>query len=221
VREVLCGFVLVMLTRFAQAQAASPFAPDAPSPASTVKLDAPAMVNGRPYTRPTAKIQFDDYLRDSYGWPAAARTTVGALYGEGMDSPSVWGQDGQGFGQRMGWGGASTIISGNVRYGMETVFHEDMRYIPCYGCSVKKKFGNALLAEVTARHDTDGHRFFTLTPLFSDMSGPIMVNTFVVPGKGPINGVIGSRVRISIRIGAHLYTEFIEDKYHRAPKLPQ
>jgi hypothetical protein len=225
VPRTLTMFLAVVLMAFctaAQAQSTSPF-PDAPSAAAAAnpaKMDKPAIVNGRPYVRPTAKDQFEDYLRDSYGIPAIVRTTVGAVYGQGIDSPSVWGQDWRGFGQRMGWGTASTIVNGNVRYGMETAFHEDMRYIPCHGCSAKKKIENALLAEVTARHDSDGHRFFTLTPLFSDMTGPILVNSFAVPGKGPINGVIGSRVRITTRIGGHLYREFVMERKHHDPKLP-
>jgi len=227
-RTVLCGMALLVTVHelFAQSKSISPF-PDAPSASTSAnnavpakKMIAPAMVNGRPYVRPTAKEQFNDYLKDTYGLPGFVRTLVGASYGQGIDAPSVWGQNWVGFGQRFGWGEASTIINGNVRYGMETVFHEDMRYIPCHGCSKTKKLENALLAEVTARHDDDGHRFFTLTPLFSDMTGPIMVNSFAVPGKGPINGVIGSRVRISIRIGQHLFNEFVQEKKHHDPKAP-
>jgi len=183
------------------------------------RVTALTQINGRPYQRPTHKDQFYDYLRDSYGWPAFARSTARALYAEARDGPSGWGQDFPGFSQRFGSNVAITAIDGNVRYGMETLFHEDMRYIPCHGCSVKRKIGNALLAEVTARHDSDGHSFFTLTPAIADFSGPIIANTFWYPNHDPFGGVVGTRTVAAARVGGHLFTEFIWERRHHDPKL--
>ncbi len=176
-------------------------------------------INGRPYQRPTHRDQFDDYLRDSYGWPAFARSTARALYSEARGGPKGWGQDFPGFSQRFGSNVAITAIDGNVRYGMETLFHEDMRYIPCHGCSVKRKIRNALLAEVTARHDSNGRRFFTLTPAIADFSGPIIANAFWYPNHDPFNGVIGTRTVAAARVGGHLFTEFVWERRHHDPKL--
>jgi len=177
-------------------------------------------INGRPYVQPTHKEQFKDYLRDSYGLPAFARSTVRTLYNQAQDGPSGWGQDFPGFMQRFGSNVAITAIDGNVRYGMETIFHEDMRYIPCHGCSIHRKVENALLAEVTARHDTNGHRFFTITPTLSDMSGPMIANSVWIPGHTTINGFYGSRLIFAYRIGGHLFTEFVLERRHHDPKLP-
>jgi hypothetical protein len=135
--------------------------PDAPVPVQQqITAHRSVVINTRPYQRPTHMEQFRDYVQDSYGLPAVANTTVRALFAEGTDKPKGWGQDWPGFGQRFGSAAAVTAINGNVRYGMETVFREDMRYIPCHGCTKKKKVENALLAEITARHDDNGHRFF-------------------------------------------------------------
>jgi hypothetical protein len=223
-RGVLCLAVLAAMgLPQTQAQTRIPIAPPnetAPQVKSPVPKDQPAIINGRPYVKPTAKEQFKDYLRDSYGWPALARTSVRAVYAQGMGKPAGWGQDWPGFGQRFGTSAATTAIDGNVRYGMETLFHEDMRYIPCHGCSKKRKLENALMAEFTARHDSDGHRFFTLTPVVTDMSGPIIANTFWVPDHGPVDGVVGSRLIFATRIGGHLFTEFVLERRHHDPKLP-
>jgi hypothetical protein len=182
-------------------------------------VNTPVMINGRPYVRPTPKEQFIDYLKQSYGWPALAGTAARSAYAQARGKPEAWGQDWPGFGQRFGSAGAVTAIDGNVRYGMEMLFHEDMRYIPCHGCSPKRKIENALLAEITARHDSDGHRFFTLTPTITDMSGPIIANAFWVPGKTAINGFVGSRLIFATRIGGHLFTEFVLEKRHKDPPL--
>jgi hypothetical protein len=183
------------------------------------RIAALGKINGRPYDQPSHKDQFFDYLRDSYGLPALARTSVRSAYSQARDAPKGWGQDWDGFGQRFGSNLAITAINGNVRFAMETVFKEDMRYLPCHGCSVKKKLLNALLSEVTARHDVDGHRFFTLTPAIADFSGPIIANAVWYPNHDPFGGVVGTRTVAATRVGQHLFTEFVWERRHHDPKL--
>jgi hypothetical protein len=151
--------------------------------------------------------------------PAFARSTVRTLYSEARGTPSGWGQDFPGLAQRFGSNVAITAIDGNVRFAMETVFQEDMRYLPCHGCSVKRKILNALLSEVTARHDVDGHRFFTLTPAIADFSGPILANYLWYPNHDPFGGVVGTRTVAATRVGQHLFTEFVLERRHHDPKL--
>jgi hypothetical protein len=190
-----------------------PGAPDKPKDQRTI-------VNGRPYQRPTPKEQFDYYMKDTYGLPALARTSVRVAIAQGRDKPEQWGQDWPGFGQRFGSSSAVTVIDGNVRYALGTLLKEDLRYIPCHGCSKKRKIENALLAEITARHDSDGHRFFTLTPTITDMAGPLVANSIWVPGHTTIDGFVGSRLIFATRIGSHLFTEFVWERRHHDPKLP-
>ena len=177
-------------------------------------------INGRLYVRPTPKEQFDDYLRDTYELPALARTSARAAYAQGVGKPAEWGQDWSGFGQRFASAAATTAIDGNVRYGMEMLLKEDLRYIPCHGCSIHRKLENALLAEITARHDSNGHRFFTLTPTVTDMTGPIIANAFWVPDHTAIDGFVGSRLIFATRIGGHLFSEFVLERRHHDMKLP-
>jgi hypothetical protein len=178
-----------------------------------------ATINGRPYEPPTQKVQFRDYLRDSYGPPAFVRSTVRALYNQAQDGPSGWGQDFPGFMQRFGSNVAITAIDGNVRYGMEELFHEDLRYIPCHGCSIKRKLENALLSEVTARHNNDGRRFFTLTPAIADFSGPIIAHASWYPDFDPFGGVVATRTVAATRVGQHLFTEFVLERRHHDRKI--
>jgi len=203
--------------------------PDAPVPnltlqpatvINTLTVTKPVIINGRPYTRPTNKEQFIGYLKDSYGLYALAGAGVRSGYGQLRGKPDGWGQDWPGYGQRFGSAMAVSAINGNVRYALETVFHEDMRYIPCHGCRVKKKIANALLAEITARHDSDGHRFFTLTPVIADFSGPLVAHTFWFPApSGPLDGLVATRLVVVTRIGGHLLQEFVLERRHKDPKL--
>src|SRR5271154_995113 len=203
--------------------------PDAPTPTAVTQLvsrnevvavRSPVMINGRPYVRPTNKQQFIAYLKDSYGLPAFAGAGFRSVYGQLRGMPDEWGQDWTGYGQRFGSSLAVSAINGNVRYALETIFHEDMRYIPCHGCRTKRKIENALLAEITARHDTDGHRFFTLTPTIADFSGPIIAHSIWYPDSpNPMDGVVAARLVFATRIGGHLFREFVLERRHKDPPL--
>ncbi len=92
---------------------------------------------GRPYDQPSAGDTFRDYLRDSYGLPALARTTVRALYSQGAASRTGWGTDFPASRSALRPSAGITAINGNVRYGMEVLFHEDLRYLACHGCGVQ------------------------------------------------------------------------------------
>jgi len=188
--------------------------------AEALRISKLAIVNGRPYDQPSTKDTLIDYAKDSYLLPALAGSTVRALYSEAQDKPTGWGTDFPGFMQRFGSAYAVTAINGNVRLAMELTFHEDLRYIPCHGCRVKAKIENALLAEVTARHDVDGHRFFTLTPTIADFSGPIIAHSYWYPnGFNPMDGVVSTRLVFAVRIGQHLFREFVLERRHHDPPI--
>lgn len=231
-RRALClGVLAALLSVNAVLRAELPDAPTPQSSSDGVPAQAalkartgPAaasshvvMVNHRPYVPPTQHDLIRAYIRDTYGLSGWANTSVRALYSQGRGKPEGWGQDWPGFGQRFGSSAAVTTINGTVRLGMEELFHEDLRYIPCHGCTAKHKIENALLSEITARHESDGHRVFSLTPTISDFSGPIIVHTAWYPGASatPIDGVISARLVFATRIGTHLAREFILERRHK------
>jgi hypothetical protein len=188
--------------------------------AEALRISKLAIINGKPYDQPSTKDTLIDYANDTYLLPALARTAARALYGEALDKPVGWGQDLPGFMQRFGSAYAITAINGNVRLAMELTFHEDLRYLPCHGCSVKRKISNALLAEVTARHDVDGHRFFTITPVIADFSGPIIAHSYWYPkGFDPFGGVVATRLVVATRVGQHLLQEFVLERRHHDPHV--
>jgi hypothetical protein len=190
--------------------------------AEALRISKLAIINGRPYDQPSAHDQFIDYLRDSYGLPAQGRNILRASYSQALDKPVEWDQDFTGFMQRYGASALTTAMVGSIRYGMENVFHEDLRYIPCHGCRAKKKLENALLAEITARHDEDGHRFFTLTPVVADFMGPIIVHSMPIypDGTNLGAGAVSARLVFATRIAGHLFEEFVWERRHKAKDKP-
>jgi len=184
--------------------------------AEALRISKLAIINGRPYDQPSTRDTLIDYVKDTYGWGGQSRSMVRAVYSEAMDKPVEWGQDFPGFMQRVASSEGITAIVGNVRLAMELTFHEDLRYLPCHGCKAKAKLENALLAEITARHDTDGHRFFTLTPTIADFSGPIIAHSLWFPGGAdPAAGAVSARFLFATRIGQHLFQEFVLERRHK------
>ena len=182
--------------------------------AEALRISKLALIDGVPYDQPSQGDIVRDYVRDSYGLPALLRTSIRTAYAQARAKPAAW-QGAEGFGERFGSNAAITVISGNVRFAMEEIFHEDLRYLPCHRCSAWHKIENSLLAEVTARHDEDGHRFFTLTPTVADFAGPIIAHTLWYPGAaaGPLAGVVSARTSFATRIGSHLFREFLLDHH--------
>ena len=211
-------------------QTATPDAPQPPPPTSrpltvrptqtpaeaaeALRISKLALINGVPYDQPSAKDTLIDYARDTYLLPAALRVTIRTLYSEARGTPSQWD-----FADRLGSQAGINIISGNVRLGMELLFKEDLRYIPCHGCTIKKKIENALLAEITARHDETGRRFFTVTPTIADYSGPIIAHATWYPSFDPWAGVVSTRLVFATRIGQHLFQEFVWERRHHDPPM--
>ena len=191
--------------------------------AEALRISKLAIINGRPYQQPTRHDILVDYVKDTYGWPAlartGARTTYSEIHARYFETPDAnsWGTDFPGFMQRFGSAAGVTMIDGNVRLGMEVLFHEDLRYIPCHGCRKRDKIANVLLSEITARHDSDGHRFFTLTPTIADFSGPIIAHSLWYPNFDPVAGVISTRLVFATRIGQHLFQEFVWERRHYDP----
>jgi hypothetical protein len=186
--------------------------------AEALRISKLAIINGRPYDQPSTRDTVLYYVHDTYGWGGVSTTMARTLYSEGLDKPTGWGQDWPGFVQRFGSAAGITIINGNVRLGMELLFREDLRFIPCHGCTARKKIENVLLAEITARHDENGHRFFTLTPTVADFSGPIIAHSLWYPkGFDPFAGVVATRLVFASRIGERLFQEFVWERRHHDP----
>jgi len=195
--------------------------------AEALRISKLPIVNGVRYDQPSTRDTLIDYVHDTYLLSGQARTLARALYGQlhavyfETTGASSWGTNFPGFMQRFGSSEGITAINGNVRLGMSLLFHEDLRYLPCHGCRAKAKIENALLAEITARHDQTGKRFFTLTPTIADFSGPIIAHSTWYPNFDPMAGVISTRLVFATRIGQHLFQEFVWERRHHDPPFDQ
>lgn len=184
--------------------------PDSPSPFSSQQrsnLTPDGTVSSQAGEQPSHRERFHDYLRDSYGQRAVARSS-GHPFNSGASNG--WGQDTSGFSQGIGPGTAITAAGGNTGDGTESA----LGYIPCHGCSVKRKFANALLGDATPYNNIEGHHSFSPGTGFP---GSNAAGTFG-PSHNSVGGIVGTRSLAAARVGQHLITEFVWERRHRDPR---
>jgi hypothetical protein len=178
-----------------------------------------AMVNGRPYRKPTAREDLRAYEHELVG----PRPFIAAAIRSGIEQirpvPIGWGQDFPGYAQRYGSAYGEEAIDSSVRFGLAGVLHEDVRYLLCHGCSAGEKLRNAFLSEFTARHGENGHRSLSLTPIVADFSGPLVAySTWYPPGYTTGDAAKHATFIIGTRIAFHALREFLPE---RNPKPSQ
>jgi hypothetical protein len=132
---------------------------------------------------------------------------------QARDVPIGWGRDVPGYLQRYASAYSESAIDSSTRYGLASLLHEDVRYFPCYGCSIWDKYENAVLAEVSARRGADGHRGFSVTPILAGFSGPLIAyNAWYPAGYSNADALHHAALGFITRIGFHLLREFIVDR---------
>jgi hypothetical protein len=176
---------LVTMPNFAaQGHAQDQELPDSPSARSQLRSNPTQeeLVATRAGNQPSHRERFHDYLRNSYGQRAFSRSS-------GI-SQSV---------------GSRAVVDNNGGDGTESA----MGYIPCRGCSVRRKLANALLG------DTTTHRGFN-----SGIAGhsiPNGASGFGYPNRSAV-GIDSTRTMAAARVGQHLFTEFVSERRHHDPK---
>jgi hypothetical protein len=164
--------------------------PDSPSAFSSQErsnLTPEELAASRAGNQPSHRERFHDYLRTSYRQRAFS-----------PGAPDGWGQDSTGLSQ-------STMPSAFVG-GNDDRTESAMGYIPCRGCSVRRKLANALLGDKTP------HRGFN-----SGIPGHSIPNGaggFGYPNRSSAGGIESARTMAAARVGQHLFTEFVSDRLH-------
>jgi hypothetical protein len=178
-----------------------------PPPADTSR-------NLRPYQKPTRLEDLIAYRRELIGPRPFLAAAVRSGIEQARTVPVGWGQDFPGYLQRYGSAYAESAIDSTVRFSLASVFHEDVRYLPCRQCSFSAKFQNAVLAECTARHGDDGHRTLSATPILAGFSGPLVAyNAWYPPGYTSAQAARHASLGFTTRIAFHLIRELLFDKH--------
>jgi hypothetical protein len=129
---------------------------------------------------------------------------------QARDTPSEWGQSGEGFAERFGSVMGEEAISGTTRYALSSALREDNRYFRCQGCSFSQKIGNAFVSEFTARRGQDGHRTISVSKLVSPFAGPLIAkNTWYPNSYTRANALKEVGVSFGARFVVDVFREFL------------
>jgi len=144
--------------------------PYAPDPSLNVTVTGPVLPT-QPYTRPTQKTQFNNFLFDAFGpYPIVASAAAAGL-NQFTNSPPEWNQGMKGYGRRFGSDLGISAVGTTTRYALAEALHEDTLYYRCECRGVFPRAGHALLSTLTARRGVDGHRIFSFAALVAPYAG--------------------------------------------------
>jgi len=183
--------------------------PEPPSPSPGV----PVLFYTAGYDPPTHQDSLHAYTMELIGPRPFLSAGVSAGIEQARNIPKGWGLDLPGYLQRYASAYTESAIDSSTRFGLASLFHEDVRYFPCYRCSIWDKYENAVLAEVSVRRGEDGHRVFSPTPILAGFSGPLIAyNAWYPPGYSNRDALHHAALGFITRIGFHLVREFLAER---------
>jgi len=173
-------------------------------------INLPAQVGATESAKPfTVGEKFDYRVVQSFGLRGFAGGLVGAAIGQGLDSPSEWGQGVEGFAKRYGSSVGGNLTRQSMEFVMESALHEDPRYFPSEEKGFKARIKNVLLQTIVARTDSQGHRI-AYGRIVSAFANAQLVNTWQPASTGSVgNGVLRGFTTLGSDLGYNFLQEFV------------
>jgi hypothetical protein len=112
-----------------------------------------------PWQKITPKQRWKLYQQTTFSATALLGSATGAAFSQWLDSPTEWGQGGEGYGRRVASSYGATIINGTIQYATSALFHEDNRYFRSKSSSFGRRFGAVVISPFVAHNDRGGERF--------------------------------------------------------------
>ena len=85
-----------------------------------------------------------------------AMSSVKAGYSQMTDSPTEWGQGGDGYSKRLGSSVASSAIRAGLAFGLDSALHQDPRYYRSGSAGFGSRTAHALRGTILTRTDSGG-----------------------------------------------------------------
>jgi hypothetical protein len=135
------------------------------------------------YLRPTAKIEFHNYLFDTFGPYPIVGAGMAAGINQAYKTPPEWQQGAEGYGKRyvsvFGIAGVSTT----TRYALAKAFGEDTLYYRCECTGIFPRLRHAVVSTFMSRRGGDGHRVFSFPALVAPYAGTMTAVYAWYPGR--------------------------------------
>jgi len=135
------------------------------------------------YVRPTAKIEFRNYLFDAFGPYPIVGAAVAAGINQADNTPPEWKQGAEGYGKRVVSDFGIAAVTTTTRYTLAKAFGEDTLYYRCECKGVFPRLKHAVISTFTARRGADGHRVFSFPALVAPYAGTMTAVYAWYPGR--------------------------------------
>jgi hypothetical protein len=177
----------------------------------------PDLATSRTPLSPAQK--FSLFARSSVSPAAIVGSAFGAGIGQATDSPSGYGQGGEGYGKRFG-AGMATEASSNFfgTFILASIARQDPRYFVHGDGTFGKRLGHAVSRVVVAPNDRGGYGF-NWGGVFGPLAGETLANTYQ-----PVREQTGGRTltryasRLATNAGINVLKEFWPDIFkHLGP----
>jgi hypothetical protein len=186
----------------------------APQPTPPSSPDAPAPQNPAPFDRSSlsgynTREKFIYDTKNVFGPVPLILNAIGAGIGQSLNSPSQWGQGAEGYADRFASSFGTNMAHQYIGFGLESVLHEDPRYMLSKDHSAKGRLKSVLRQSFTARKDAGGDTF-AYARIGSAFGAGLLSNTWQPRGsRGIGDGFIRGTEILAIDIGSNLAQEFI------------
>jgi hypothetical protein len=135
------------------------------------------------YVRPTAKIEFRNYLFDAFGPYPIVGAAAAAGINQADNTPPEWKQGAEGYGKRVVSDFGIAAVTTTTRYTLAKAFGEDTLYYRCECKGVFPRLKHAVISTFTTRRGADGHRVFSFPALVAPYAGTMTAVYAWYPGR--------------------------------------
>jgi hypothetical protein len=210
---IACGFFVVQSLTIAQTDSApapteSDLAPESAS-ATADSTPAPSAAPAQSqYTPLTQSERFHHYIRGTFSVESVIRSAAGAAILQGTNTPSEWGQGGEGYAKRFGNSFTQQIMRQTIMYGAADALHEDNRYVASGRSGTGARLKYAVESTFLARKD-DGTRRLSYSRLGSYVAVAFLSRQWQPPStSGPGSAGLSFGTTVGSEVGFNIAREF-------------
>ena len=147
----------------------------------------------------------------TFGSAAIATSGVKAGYLQMTDSPTEWGQGGDGYSKRLGSSIARSGIRAALAFGLDSTLHQDPRYYRSDNAGFWPRTGHALRGTILTRTDNGGETLSTWR-LGSAYGAAFIANQWYPDRLNTVRrGFVNGSTRLGFDLAKNVMAEFWPD----------
>jgi len=157
----------------------------------------------------SGKLRF--HAESTFGPASIAITGVKAGYLQLTDSPTEWGQGGDGYSRRVGSSAASSGIRAVLAFGLDSALQQNPRYFRSGSTGFWSRTGHALRGTILTRTDSGGETLSTWR-LGSAYGAAFISNQWYPDRLNTVrHGLVNGSIRLGFDLAKNVFAEFWPD----------